>query len=233
MKTRTLIAASLLFASAANAATVWIDFGDTASPSSPNINNIDQIQNPLFNLVDRSGAGTGIGVNISDVFWPGSNQNGTSAPTGEALALGIPVTATRDNLFGNTVAFGGFTEPTGGFYLTGLDTSGMIVYDFAFFGSRTGVSDNRVTRYAATGANSGFDILNCSNNTGNLAHVIGIQADAFGQIYIDVRPDATNNNASGFYYLGFLQIISRPVPAPGVIAALGAAGLLTSGRRRR
>lgn len=230
MKTAALVASALL-ATVASAGVVQVDFGDVALQSAGSINNITHVQNPLFNLVDTAGLGTGIGIDITDVFWPGSNQNGTLTPAGDAAF--IPATATRDNLFGSVTDFGGFIEPSGGFYLTGLDPSGLTAYDFVFFGSRVGVSDQRWTRYTATGANSASAALNTSNNTSNVALVSGVIPGPDGRVYIDVRPDALNNNASKFYYLGFMQLTSVPIPAPTSLGALALIGVLGANRRRR
>ncbi|USN99653.1 MAG: hypothetical protein H6810_03050 [Phycisphaeraceae bacterium] len=219
----------IVAAGSALAAPVQIDFGDLNQQTPGNVNNITHLQNPLFNLVDTTGAGSGIGIDILDAFWPGSNTSGTSTPGGDAA--GIPTTATVDNLFGSEVAFGGFTEPTGGFVLTGLDASGMTAYDFMFFGSRMNVGDNRWTYYDVTGANNGRGTLNTSNNTDNVAWVTGITADANGEVYVEVGADAMNDNSFKFYYLGFMEMTSYAVPAPAGLAVVGLG--LAAGRRRR
>ena len=87
MNTATAIAALTLSAGIAAASVVQIDFGDLNNQTGGNVNNITHLQNPLFNLVDTTGAGTGIGIDITDVFWPGSNTGGTNAPTGAASGI--------------------------------------------------------------------------------------------------------------------------------------------------
>jgi hypothetical protein len=226
---RTLFVAVVASGSAL-AAPVQIDFGDLNQQTPGNVNNITHLQNPLFNLVDTAGNGSGIGLEVLDAFWPGSNTNGAGTPTGDAA--GIPGSAAVDNLFGSEVAFGGFTEPTGGFVLTGLDGSGQTLYDFMFFGSRMNVTDNRWTRYTVTGAGEDSAALNTSNNTSEVAWVTGMAADANGEIYVEVGADLLNNNSFKFYYLGFLEITSYPVPAPAGFALVGL-GLLAGASRRR
>ena len=230
MITNTAIAALTLSAGFAFGSVVQIDFGDLNNQTGGNVNNITHLQNPLFNLVDTTGVGSGIGLDVTDVFWPGSNTGGTGAPTG--AASGIAPSATADNLFGSVSPFGGFTEPTGGFVLSGLDASGQTLYDFSFFASRMNVSDSRWTKYDATGANSGTASLNTSNNTDTLVTIAGISADANGEIFIGVGADSRNDNSFGFYYLGYLEIETRPVPAPGAFAVLASGGLLCARRRR-
>lgn len=230
MNTSTAIAALTLSAGFAAASVIQIDFGDLNQQTGGNVNNITHLQNPLFNLVDTTGTGSGIGIDVTDTFWPGSNTGGTGAPTGDAS--GIAPNATVDNLFGSVSEFGGFTEPTGGFVLSGLDASGQTVYDFSFFASRMNVSDNRWTKYDATGANSGTASLNTSNNTDTLVSISGITADANGEIFIGVGADDRNDNSFGFYYLGFLEIETTVIPAPGAMALLAGGGLLCARRRR-
>lgn len=213
---------------AAQGQIIGIDFGDINSPTGGNYNNVDHLQNPVFNLIDLTGAGTGITLNVTDTFWPGSNQSGTTAPAGDAG--GIPITATRDNLFGSLTEFGGFTEPTGGATFGGLDATGATMYNFLFFGSRMGVTDNRETQYELTGANSGMAWLNTANNTSDVALIDGIRANANGEIVLGVTAGPNNTNSNGFWYLGFVQITI--VPGPSSAALLGMGGLVGFRRRR-
>lgn len=223
--------------SSASAATLLFDFGDPApaAQSSGNVNNI--VSNAtggssLVNAVDTLGNATGIAVTLTDPFWPGSNQNGTNAPGGAAAAI-FPATATRDNLFGSTVPFSGFTEPTGGYKITGLDPSGNTLYAFTFFGSRTGVTDNRETYYALVGNSLSPSIafLDTANNVNNVATISGMIPNASGEIDLEVGPGPNNTNASRFYYIGAMQIVSSTVPEPTSLSliALGTIAL----RRRR
>lgn len=184
--------------------TLFFDFGDTAQTTTGNYNNVTHLQEPVPNAVDSTGAATGISLTVTDAFWPGSNQNGTTSPTGDAAMFDAQ--ATRDNVFGNTVVFGGFTEPTGGFTLAGLSTTPGVSYSFTFYAGRLGVTDNRETAYTVTGANSAVGYLNAANNQSNVVVVSGIIADANGQIVVGVAPGPNNNNASHFYYLGAMKI---------------------------
>lgn len=215
-------------------AIIYVDFGDPAQQSNVTgwnniVSNTDG-GSSLANVVDSAGNSTGISMTLTDPFWPGSNQNGTTSPAGAAGAVFLP-SATRDNLFGSVSAFGGFTEPTGGYLLSGLDPSGNTTYRFTFFGSRTGVTDNRETAYMLDGANSTTVYLNTANNLSEVAVATGMIPDAAGNIALTVAPGPNNTNSSRFYYIGAMQVISTVIPEPTSILILSlGAGLL--GRRR-
>ena len=203
------------------------DFGDQTTPTPGNWNNFSHLAEPIFNSIDETGAATGIAVRVTAPFWPGSNQNGTTTPGG--AAAGLPGVATRDNLFGNLVDFGGNTAPQAQLTISGLNPA--LTYDFGFFGSRMGVGDNRETSYTVTGANNGVGLLNTANNSSEMAFVNGIAPTANGTITVDVTAGANNTSANRFYYLGVMTI--NPVPAPAGAAALALVGLGLAGRRRR
>lgn len=230
MSRRFSIVAGLLMVLAAPAlgTTMYFDFGDVGQQTPGNYNNVTHLQAPIANVIDSAGNGTGIALAVTDAFWPGSNTGGTTTPTG-AAAMFDPQ-ATRDNLFGSTVAFGGFTEPTGGFTLTGMSTAPGVRYTFTFFGARMSVSDNRETAYEVAGGTSGVAYLNTSNNQSLVASVPSIAADANGEIVITVGPGPNNTNASGFYYIGAMRIDMVPEPASLLLLGLGA---VVVGARRR
>lgn len=232
MKLATLTVCALVATSAntVSAQTIGIDFGDINNWTGGNYNNIDHLQNPLFNLIDFDGNGTGISANVSDNFWPGSNQGGTAATGG--AASGVPGSAASDNLFGSLVDFGGFLEPTGGVTFDGLDTSGNTAYNFMFFASRMNVSDNREALYTLDGLNSGSTTLDAANNTDNVAFANGIIPDASGAITLGVTAGPNNTNSSGFYYLGYVEITAVPVPAPASASLIGLGSIVALRRRR-
>ena len=185
--------------------TVYFDFGGSSRQTSGNCNNVTELQSPVTDAVDSNGNATGISLTVTDAFWPGSNSDGTTTPAGDA-AMFHPLT-TGDSLFGNTVAFGGSTEPTGGFTLSGLSTAPGVSYTLVFFASRMGVSDNRETACQVAGANSGTAYLNASDNRSAVAVVSGIVPAPGGTITVTVGPGPNNNNPNGFYYLGGLRLV--------------------------
>lgn len=225
--TTLLVTAAIGLATAfsVQANTLFFDFGDTNQQTAAlNYNNIfvSPSQLSILNAVDSTGASTGIGLSASG-FNPGSNLNGTTAPTGAASIFNAQ--ATRDNLFGHTANFNQPGPlPLGILSLSGLNPAAT--YNFTFFGSRTGVSDNRETKYEVVGLNSGFGLLDAANNIANVAVVSGISPDALGNLTVNVSPGPNNNNTSGFFYLGAMQFTAVPEPSSIVLAALGGIGLM-------
>lgn len=225
------VLASVSITSFAN--TLFFDFGDPGQMAPGNYNNFTHEAEypnppgPIFNAIDSSGAGTGIMVAVSDIFWPGSNYNGTATPAGAAAQF--DANATRDNFFGSVAPFGNppRTEPTGGFTMSGLNPS--LTYTFTFFGSRMGATDNRETYFAVAGASSETVYLNVSNNDSQVVSTAGLQSTGGGVITIEVGPGPNNNNASKFYYIGAMRVDITPEPASLVLLGLGA---LTALRRR-
>jgi len=189
----------------------FIDFGNAANASSGNWNNvIPTIQNETglsVDLIASNGVATGVTLTITDSF-DLINTNGTTTPN---AALPFIASATRDSYFGATDAgFNGNVNLTGGFTLTGLDASKY--YSFSVFASRVGVSDNRETLYTVAGASTDSEALNVSNNTSNTANILNIQPNADGNITFQAEPGDNNNNSSGFFYLGAVQLIISDEP---------------------
>lgn len=224
----------ILSAACSPAATVFMDFGDSAQPTTGNYNNftkggVNVLSIP--NLVDSTGSATGISGVVTG-FHGGSNGNGTLAPSGGSAIFDVQ--ATRDNFFGSTGSFNGVTAPTGTVTFSGLDGSGATTYNFDFFASRTGVTDNRETEYNIAGFGVPVSVyLDASNNVSNVASVTGILPTAGGTITVTLDPGTNNNNSTGFFYLGAMRLTSVPVPEPAGASMAALAGLALLGRRRR
>ncbi len=233
MRTYNLFALATAFcvavSSAAQATTLFFDFGDTGQQTGGNYNDITPAQLPIFNALDSLGNPSGIGLTTSG-FNPGSNQNGTTTPGAPADLFSAQ--ATRDNLFGHSLS--PFNQPAalpqGTLQLSGLNPSST--YAFTFYGGRLGVNDNRETSYAITGSNSGTGLLDSANNSSNVVIVSGIGPTALGGITILVAPGPNNTNTSGFFYLGAMRIESTDVPEPTTCVLLALSGCLMLGRFR-
>lgn len=174
-------------------------------------------------LVSTNGTATGTALQMLSRF-NGANLNGATTSTV------FPTTATQDSLFGNTAAFSGLSDLKPAFKLTGLDPS--FSYSFTFYGSRTGVTDNRETRYTVKGATEAFADLNASANIDGVAKVDRIQPNASGEIEVAVTAGPNNNNGNRFTYLGAMKVDMAPVVPPTLLIDFGSTGsptLLGSG----
>lgn len=235
MKSLTTLAAALFLTSYASGATVLFDFGRTDQQTNPNWNNVVPATTTLFALFDSDGnlVPNNAGFEITDTFFQTGEPSrlGSEAPSGDAA--GYPVTATDDYFFGHVTPFAGADpNPLGQFKLFNLDPSNL--YSFTFFASRQTVGDTRDARYTVRGDNSGSVVLNASNNDSEVVRVNGISPDGNNEIYVDVESGPQNDNGQGFYYIGLLQVDTRPIPEPTTFAlVILAAGTIASGRRRR
>lgn len=208
--------------------TINIDLGDPTATSTGNWNNLTTFAaSTPISLINSNGDATGYSIWVHDAF-TGVNTAGTTAPD---ASTGLPSTATYDSFFGNTVAFGGITEATGGVTISGLDCSKT--YSISMFASRAGSTDNREAMYIAVGATKDTVYLNASSNTSNLVTISKITPAADGTIIINVAPGPNNNNGSKFFYLGAIRITYEKVivyDENGVINIdLGSSANTTSG----
>lgn len=189
----------------------YVDFGITTNTTPGNWNNI-AVENAAdaagisSALIDSNGNATGVTLTIDDAF---DTVNTAGNPTPDA-SLPFPSSAAADSFFGETAVFGGTLEPTGGFTLTGLDPSKY--YSFSIFASRNNVGDNRETQYTLVGSSTVVVALNPSNNTLETADAFDLQSNASGEITLTAAPGPNNDNGSGFYYLGAMEMIKSDAP---------------------
>ncbi|MGC3977486.1 MAG: GDSL-type esterase/lipase family protein [Paludibacteraceae bacterium] len=196
-------------------ANIYIDFGSTALLSGAGWNDITDTQTANVTLNDKSDVSTGITLKITDPFYNGYNTAG-SAVTSDAAA-DIVTTASQDNFFGHTLAWGATAaNPLGEIELSGLNPNKY--YTFTIFGSRANSTDIRETLYTAVGLNSTKTAtLDCSNNTSKVAELKSISPNSQGKIIIKVEAGPNNNNETKFFYIGAMKISISDVPS-GVIA---------------
>ena len=149
------------------------------------------------NLVDETGASTGIDLTITAGFLSNGKLNGGLLTPNPTLLgdLAIP-TATQDYFFSTADGLqgGGSDDVGGGFMLDGLDPN--LAYNIRLFGSRE-TTQTRNTEYKATGANTQTVTLQTSGiniggdgiydaNDDEFAEIQMIRPDAFGQIFVDM-----------------------------------------------
>ena len=177
---------------------VLVDFGNIESDSPWN-NISNPINGSINNLLNNKNESTGYSISVIDPF-TNVNRNGASSPDS---SLDISSNAARDSFFVNAGAFGGSINPIGELLLDNLNPN--IEYEFSFFASRMGVSDNRETQYKILGRTEETLLLNVSSNTQNSVGAI-LKPNQDGIIRITVTKGSNNTNSAGFAYLGAMKI---------------------------
>jgi lysophospholipase L1-like esterase len=196
------------------------------------------------NLIDISGAPTGIDLTITAGFQANGFQNGGLQTPQAALLGDLAIrNATGDYFFSTADGLqgGGDDDTGGGFMLDGLNPN--FEYEFKLFGSRDS-TETRITEYRITGANDQSALLTTSANNigangvydGNDDEVVvisGVRPDQFGQVFIDLTL-----KSGSFAYLNAMQVtatadVSVPEPSAMVLAGAGALALGWLRFRRR
>jgi hypothetical protein len=206
---------------------LWqFDFGSETNPSpATSWNNVysslgyQTNSDTLSNLITTDGLTSGASLQVLS-WMNGPNWLGTTESTV------FPDTATADNLFGHTQPAGGEPSSTPRYKLAGLDPK--MTYNFKFYGSRVGVSDNRETRYIVTGEDITFTDLNTSNNIDNFVELRGMTPNDSGEFMLEITQGPNNDNSSGFIYLGVMTI-EAVSPTMAVPISAGALWLLVGG----
>lgn len=209
-----------------HAVTVLVDFGGTSSTG--NWNRISNAGNgSVANAIDDTGATTGMTVAITSKF-SDVNTQGTTSGTAP-----YPSFATSDSFYGNALQEWTGFQPIPKSTVTFSNLTVGTSYSFTFFASRTGVSDNRNSRYTVTGTGPAtFAELNAANNVLGTVTISNVTPDSLGRITLDVAPGTGNNNPYGFYYLGVAQVTYVPEPGSAMLLISGATTALLRRRRR-
>lgn len=198
---------------------VLIDFGSDgaivteADDKANKWNNITQAVGSVLGgrldaLLDTKGQVTALNLEMLAPF-AGVNQNGA------ATSPLYPSQAVSDSLFGNTEEFDGKSNVFPKFQISGLKQDAA--YQFTFFASRSGVSDNRETLYTVEGGSLQTDVLDAANNSARVAQVEAMTPGENGSVTISLSPGPGNNNGNHFTYLGAMKIVEMPPPPPVTI----------------
>ncbi len=219
---------TVLFTCQLGAQTILMNFDDGSVTGQPETwNNFTSTGVGVLktDLVDTTNTETGIQLEITDAFY-GFNGNGTTSASAP-----YPAAATGGSFYDANNNWGdksGNAEAV--LVFSGLDLSKT--YDFTFYASRTGVSDNRTTLYTLDGLNSDSGTLDVANNITNTVTISGIAPTAGKQITLTITPDASNNNTNQFIYLGVAELSIIPEPSSYALLA-GISGLAWLMLRRR
>lgn len=192
--------------------TLKFDFGPTTHPDLE-YNAVSWYTQNVGDAKDfATGVRTGISLSVTSTTGfneGGQNSSGTASPGSPASDF-FDGDATQNNLFGHDTNFDiGAPRPLVEYTIAGLDENQT--YDFTFYASRLGVSDNRETQYDVAGLNQGTDFLNTSGNVNKIAQVLDIQPDPSGEITLTIQKGPNNDNSNGFFYLGAMDITSSGV----------------------
>jgi len=180
---------------------VNIDFGNTETPRPWNNVSALLAGNSVTGLSDSQGNTTSVNINIDDSFG-GINTNG---PTSTSTMMNLPGEATRDSFWGNAAGvFASKSETTGGFIISGLKQDKS--YNFIFFASRTGSTDNRETYFNVKGKNEQTLYVNASNNTSEVVTANEITPNDDGAVSIKIGAGSNNTNVYKFFYINSLTI---------------------------
>lgn len=155
----------------------------------------------IADLIDAEGASTGVSITIVEPF----NARNGNGPSDSNTPFNMPSPVSLYSYYGNSgAAFNGKVIEQSTLTLVGLDP--LKELDFCFFGSRTGVSDNRETDYIVKGVEEKTASLNTSNNTSSIACVQKIRPTENGVVTIVVTAGPNNNNGNRFFYLTSMRI---------------------------
>lgn len=160
------------------------------------------LNDKIDNLKDVDNQFTAVSVMVIDQF-RGINTTGPKSTTTD---MNLPQGASSQSFFGNVKNWGGAIEPTAALKFSNLDAEAA--YDFKIFAGRTGVTDNRETKYVLSGLiqNDTTLYLDASNNTTKTVSATAIRPNALGEIVLDLSPGPNNNNSTGFYYINAMSI---------------------------
>ena len=188
---------------------VDINFGDKIALSPWNNLSGVGLNSSVSGLMDIDGNNTGVSITVNDAFHA---ING-SGPAATTTNFNIPPESSSQSFYGNGIVWETITEPTGGFLLAGLDATKQ--YDFYFFSSRNGVSDNRETTFTLTGSTVKTGSVNSSSNTTDVLAISQLTPQSNGTISISLAPGANNNNANKFFYVN--SLIIKPYDTPSSV----------------
>jgi|GEM_PF-800862 len=171
--------------------TLDVDFGGVAEAGTGaitpgNWNNVTTVDAGLkiANLIDSTGAPTGIGLSITQAF-NNINYLGSTSTTGL-----FPPTAMQDNFFVQDTQIAKVK-------LQGL--SPTRTYTLTFFGCRMGGGTNRVTAYTVGSTTVALD---ATDNTATAASIPNLVPAADGTLEVSLK----NQINSGYGYLGVLEV---------------------------
>lgn len=181
---------------------VFINFSSTDNPDGWNAYTSALEGAGIPNLLYPDSNFTGIAATTTARFRGINNTSGSGSTTTD---LNMPENVSSSNFYSHALDWGsnpGLEESVIEF--TGFQSNDT--YEFCFFGSRDGVSDNRETTYTVVGATEQSASLDAANNSTNTVCITNVQADAEGKITLRVSAGNANSNGNQFYYINAMRI---------------------------
>lgn len=181
---------------------VFINFSSTDNPDGWNAYSSYLEGVGIPNILYPNGDFTGIVATTTSRFRGINNTSGAGSSTTD---FNMPDAVSKSNFYSHALDWGSnppLEESVIEF--TGFESND--IYEFCFFASRNGVSDNRETNYTVIGATEQVASLNASNNASDIVCISNVQADADGKITLKVSAGDSNNNGNQFYYINAMRI---------------------------
>ncbi|NRD18629.1 DUF4886 domain-containing protein [Winogradskyella eckloniae] len=181
---------------------VFINFASSNNPVGWNAYSSHLEGVGIANILYPNGDFTGIAATTTSRFRGVNNTSGASSTTTD---LNMSDEVSRSNYYSHALAWGSNPPLEESIIeFTGFQSNGT--YEFCFFGSRNGVSDNRDTDYTLVGATTQTASLDAANNATNTVCISNVQADADGKITLKVSAGDANTNGNKFYYINAMKI---------------------------
>ena len=182
-------------------ADIQLNFSSEAH-SIPGWNNIGLHHNFLAGMKDVNGSDPNIFI-FSNAEFSAASTNG---PSTTDTPLGMPADVSRTQMFGYSQ--GNFSsypvKPAAILHFKHLNKA--LAYDFTFFASRSGATDNRETQFTLAGTDTLTTLTNAADNPASIATISGMRPDEDGTITLTVTAGPNNDNPYRFYYLNALRI---------------------------
>ena len=182
-------------------ADIQLNFSSEAR-SLPGWNIIGLHHNFLAGLKDVNGSDPNIFI-FSNAEFSAASANGPSATD---TPLDMPADVSRTQMFGYSQGnFPGYPlKPAAILHFKHLNKA--LAYDFTFFASRSGATDNRETQFTLAGADTLTTLTNAADNPASIVTIPGMCPNEDGTITLTVTAGLDNDNPYRFYYLNALRI---------------------------
>ena len=146
-------------------------------------------------LRDTVGRMTGISLDVTDSIL-GNDTLGSASPTGDAAEFALA---------GRSVVYGRDSTPTNTVVFSGMKPGRS--YEFTFYNSRMGVTDNRDTTFTLIGSSQVSGNLNASDNDSEV-EVLTVRPATDGSVVLNITKGPDNDNSEGLFYLSAMKIRS-------------------------